>query len=149
MLVSDYYSIKYSHNVINKDLSLEKKIIKDKTLNEYVKWKCKFYKKKYKTYLHLLKLKNLEFIRYNDFIEKPLQIDKKLLKIFEIKKKTKKLKNLFNEKNYQIPRLKKIDLYSHKKMGQIDIYKNQLNDETIKYLNKELRIILKKFNFNN
>ena len=34
-------------------------------------------------------------------------------------------------------------------MGQIDIYKNQLNDETIKYLNKELRIILKKFNFNN
>ena len=28
-------------------------------------------------------------------------------------------------------------------MGQIDIYKNQLNDETIKYLNKELRIILK------
>ena len=89
MLVSDYYSIKYSHNVINKDLSLEKKIIKDKTLNEYVKWKCKFYKKKYKTYLHLLKLKNLEFIRYNDFIEKPLQIDKKLLKIFEIKKKQK------------------------------------------------------------
>ena len=78
-----------------------------------------------------------------------MQIDKKLLKIFEIKKKTKKLKNLFNEKNYQIPRLKKIDLYSHKKMGQIDIYKNQLNDETIKYLNKELRIILKKFNFNN
>ena len=34
-------------------------------------------------------------------------------------------------------------------MGQIDIYKNQLNDETIKYLNKELRIILKKFNFKN
>ena len=28
--------------------------------------------KKYKTYLHLLKLKNLKFIRYNDFIEKPL-----------------------------------------------------------------------------
>ena len=30
VLVSDYYSIKYSHNVINKDLSLEKKLLKIK-----------------------------------------------------------------------------------------------------------------------
>ena len=28
-------------------------------------------------------------------------------------------------------------------MGQIDIYKNQLNDETIKYLNKSLELSLK------
>jgi hypothetical protein len=148
VLVSDYFSMKFSHNIINKELILEKKQTHNKDINEFALWKANYYKKKYKSYLPLLELENVEYIRYNDFIENKQKVKNKLLKIFEIKNFTKELKELLNEKDILPPKENKIDLYRHKKMGQLNIFKSYLSDETIKYLNDEFREIIEKLNFN-
>ena len=148
VLVSDYYSMKFSHNIINKKFILEKKQAQNKNINEFALWKAEYYKKKYKSYLPLLELDNVEYIRYNDFIEHTQKTRNKLLKIFEIKNFNKELKDLLNEKDILPRKDNKIDLHSHKKMGQLNIFKSHLNDETIKYLNDEFSEIIEKLSFN-
>ena len=59
---------------------------------------------------------------------------------------TKELEYIFKQNILEYNR-EKIDLYSHKKMGYLNIYKNHLNEETIKYLNEQFKEIIKKFRF--
>ena len=147
VLVSDYFSTKFSHNSINQELILEKKKVQNKTIDEFVLWKSGYYKKKYESYLPLLELKNVKYIRYNDFIENPNEIKDKLLEIFEVNKLTEELKNFFDEKKTKSKDHGKINIYDHQKMGQLNIFQNHLKQDSISCLNEEYKDILVKFKF--
>lgn len=146
ILVSDYFSLKYSHNVINEKFINQKIRAKKLNLDQFVLKNAENYKKLFNQYVSLFPLDDFTLIKYNIMINDPKKFQSTLTNIFKLDKSKKEVKNFFKAELKQNLN-KKINYYSHRKIGTINLYKKFLKQSTIVKLNKVLKPVLLKYKF--
>ena len=89
--ISDYFSKKYSHNIINKKFLNQKKEAKKLDLDTYVLKNAKIYLRIFNQYISLFTLSDFTLIKYNTMINNPKRFQSLLAEIFDLDQ-SKKLK---------------------------------------------------------
>ncbi len=145
ILISDYFSKKYSHNIINKKFLNQKKEAKKLDLDTYVLKNAKIYLRIFNQYISLFTLSDFTLIKYNTMINNPKRFQSLLVEIFDLDQSKKEIKNFFKKELKQD--FKKNNYSSHRKTGTINIYKKFLKQKTILKLNKIYKPILLKYKF--
>jgi len=146
ILISDYFSLKYSHNVINQKFIDQKREAKKLDLDQFVLKNAENYKKLFNEYKKLFSGDDFTLIKYSTMIKQPKKFKNILIKIFKLNKSKKEINSFFDEELKQNFK-QKINFHSHRKLGTVNLYKKFLKPETIFKLNKIFKSIILKYSF--
>jgi len=144
VLVSYYYSMRYSHVVIHNDILQERELASKMTIDEYVLYVVNEFLIVYRDYMKIFNLSNVKFIKYEDMINNPQQFLKDVQNFLNI--------NL-NEEDYQkclrelTPNIGKEDVFKHKRSGKTKQFIEKLEKDTVKRLNTILHDVIEYYGF--
>jgi hypothetical protein len=148
VMVSHYFSMAYSHKMINKDFFKLRKNALSKTIDELVFEISDYYYETYKNYSTLLNNKNMMFVSYDHIISSPAQFLNKILDFTCIDLNEDQKNNiLMNELNYSSQKSMTEKFNHHRRSGKSGDYKNKLKPETIDLLNQKFEEIIKVYGF--
>jgi hypothetical protein len=147
ILVSEFYSFGYTHplNPVKEkriwQLELRKKI-QNQSIDDYAIENCDHLKKSFEILIKIQKnARNTTNLRYEDMINNFLKFSDKLNAVLEFDN------DIYSE-FYELTRpLENINKNSHKRSGNPGDYQKEFKEETIQYLNKNLRKVLDHFNY--
>lgn len=147
IIVSEYYSFGYNHPLNpneekrNWQIKLRKKI-QSQTIDEYARENCDHIRKSFEILITVQKeSKKSSILRYEDMVNDFSKFSDEL-------NLTLHFSQDIYSKLYQLTRpLNKIDENSHKRSGKPGDYQKEFKEETIQYLNKNLRKVLDHFNY--
>jgi hypothetical protein len=145
VLVSHYYSAKYSHEISTTKMRNKRKKAKNQNIDEFVLDRVDEFINIYDQYKNnILHLKGVMFVRYEDMISNPKDFIIKLYEILNI--------NIDNEYINQIVKdrmtmPKKEQKYSHRRSGKSGQYLDKLRPETVKIINSKLENVINTFGF--
>ncbi|OKH21763.1 sulfotransferase domain-containing protein [Chroogloeocystis siderophila] len=151
VIVSNYYSINYSHTLpINENQQKEflqyRQRVQQQTVDEYVRERAERFHKIYSEYCHfLIKDRNIKWLRYEDFIQDFDLWVKQLGECFNIDIEEKDINALFELKGGN----KKVEenKLNHIRKALPGDHKEKLKTETQDFLNKKFKDILLTLNY--
>jgi hypothetical protein len=141
VLVSLYYSNRYSHGVNSFEFYKKRKLAATKSIDEYALLRSSIFLSRYTTYLKWLDQPNVLLLRYEDLIVDPVGFEEMLGKFLGI---TITPGEIASPADFV---KKKEDIYSHKRQVKSGNYREKLKPETIAKLNSDFDIVLKRLNY--
>ena len=146
VLVSHYYSAKYSHEVGTAKMLQKRRITQVQGIDEFVLERLEEFANIYEQYkLNILPLEGTIFVRYEDMISNPKDFIIKLYKILKINIDSEHIEKIVKNR-MAMP--KKEDKYSHRRSGKSGQYLEKLNSKTIKAINSRLANVIDAFGYN-
>ena len=145
VLVSHYYSAKYSHEVSTTKMLQKRRMTQGQDIDEFVLERLEEFAKIYEQYkLNILPLEGTIFVRYEDMISNPKDFIIKLYKILKINIDSEHIEEIV--KNRMVMP-KREDKYSHRRSGKSGQYLEKLNSKTVKAINSRLANVIDAFDF--
>ena len=147
ILVSSYYFFGYSHQFspvreVRSEQERQRDRIRQFTIDEFaIKFNC-LLKKNFRKILELIDAcERSSVLRYEDMIDNFEAFSSQLCKFASINKSV-------IQEIYKRTRPKdKEDIYSHRRSGKVEGFRNKLKSDTIELLNEELKEVLTRFNY--
>jgi hypothetical protein len=145
VLVSHYYSAKYSHEVSTTKMLQKRRIAQGQDIDEFVLERLEEFAIIYEQYkLNILPLEGTIFVRYEDMISNPKDFIIKLYKILKINVDIEHIEEIVKNR-MAMP--KREDKYSHRRSGKSGQYLEKLNSKTVKAINSRLANVIDTFGF--
>ena len=145
VLVSHYYSAKYSHEVSTTKMLQKRRMTQGQDIDEFVLERLEEFAKIYEQYkLNILPLEGTIFVRYEDMISNPKDFIIKLYKILNINIDIEHIEEIVRNR-MAMP--KREDKYSHRRSGKSGQYLEKLNSKTVKAINSRLANVIDAFDF--
>jgi len=145
VLVSHYYSAKYSHEIGTTKMLQKRAAIQNQNIDEFVLGRLEEFACIYEQYkLNILTLENVIFIRYEDMVTHPKKFIIKLHEMLKINIDNDSIEEIVKGR-MAIP--KKENKYAHRRSGKSGQYLEKLNPKTIKIINSRLENVIDAFNF--
>jgi hypothetical protein len=145
VLVSHYYSAKYSHEVSTAKMLQKRRMTQVQGIDEFVLERLEEFANIYEQYkLNVLPLDGSIFVRYEDMISNPKDFIIKLYKIIKINIDSEHIEEIVKNR-MAMP--KKEDKYSHRRSGKSGQYLEKLNSKTIKAINSRLANVIDAFGY--
>jgi hypothetical protein len=145
VLTSLYYSMAFSHSILNEDYLKYRQDAQQMTIDEYVLKKLDEHVQMYADfYNHIYKLPNTLFLQYEEMVSDfPSWLDK-IIAYLSLEGVGDLRKQLIAEADFSV---KKEDKFAHKRSVTPGDHKRKLKPGTIAILNDEFEELLEKFNF--
>ena len=145
VLVSHYYSAKYSHEVGTTKMLQKRRTTQGQDINEFVLERLEEFAIIYEQYKrNILHLEGTIFVRYEDMISNPKDFIIKLYKILNINIDIEHIEEIVKNR-MAMPKIE--DKYSHRRSGKSGQYLEKLNSKTVKTINTRLAIIIDAFGY--
>ena len=145
VLVSHYYSAKYSHEIRTTKMRNKRKKIKNQNIDEFVLERTEEFSGIYNQYKDkILNLRGVVFVRYKDMISNPKNFITKLYNILDIDINNKDIDKIVKDRMIMPKEEQK---YSHRRSGKSGQYLDKLKPETISIINLKLENIISVFGF--
>ena len=145
VLVSHYYSAKYSHEVSTTKMLQKRRIAQGQDIDEFVLERLEEFAIIYEQYkLNILPLEGTIFVRYEDMISNPKDFIIKLYKILNINIDIEHIEEIVKNR-MAMPKIE--DKYSHRRSGKSGQYLEKLNSKTVKAINSRLANVIDAFDF--
>jgi hypothetical protein len=145
VLVSHYYSAKYSHEISTTKMRNKRKKIKNQNIDEFVLERTEEFSGIYNQYKDkILNLRGVVFVRYEDMISNPKNFITKLYNILDIDINNKDIDKIVKDRMIMPKEEQK---YSHRRSGKSGQYLDKLKPETISIINLKLENIISVFGF--
>ena len=141
VLVSHFFSTRYSHPVQNPEFYKLKATAGTLDIDEYVLKMASDFRKRYEHYLLWIGKPNVLFARYEDIITSPEVFEKQLDAFTEL---TLQAGEIVSPEDFE---LNKEDPKAHKRKVQAGDHKEKLKPETIGLLNKEFQRVLEQLKY--
>lgn len=141
VLVSHYFSTRYSHPVMNAEISALKDKAEEMSIDDYVINLAPVFKKRFEDYRSWIGQPNVLFWKYEDLIEAPSRFEAEFKTFSGIK---------FSEGSIVSAAdfvQEKEDPFSHKRFVHAGDHRNKLKQETIAFLTDEFREVLEKLEY--
>jgi hypothetical protein len=129
VLVSHYFSTRFSHPVLNNDFYDLKAKAEQLSIDEYVKFIAPDFKQRFATYLSWTGKPNVLFYRYEDLITDPQKFEKAFADFSDLPVEKGEI---VSEKDFV---QEKEDQFAHKRHVHAGDHRNKLKPETIDWLN--------------
>lgn len=142
VLVSHYFSTRFSHPVQNMDFAELKEQAGRMDIDQYVLHIADDFVARYSAYVEFLSKKNVLFLRYEDMISDPGSFEEKVRAFSGISINRGELVSAADFK------VEKEDPTQHKRYVQSGDHKRKLQSETIAELNRRFGNSLEKFGYN-
>lgn len=136
VLVSHFFSTKYSHPVLNPEFFVFKEKSENLGIDEYVKWIAPDFLRRYLHYIKLMKSENVLFLKYENLITEPRRFEKD---IAEFVKLSCNPGEIVSEADFEV---NKEDPSSHKRQVKSGDHRNKLKPETINWLTDYFKEVL-------
>ncbi|MBI3509103.1 MAG: sulfotransferase domain-containing protein [Bacteroidetes bacterium] len=143
VLVSHYFSTKYSHPALNSDFFALKEKAGSLSIDEYVKYITPDFKKRFRTYLTWIGKPNVLFMKYETLISDPQSFEDSLSVFADLPVEKGEI---VSEKDFM---QEKEDVHAHKRYVRAGDHKNKLQKETIVWLNGEFSETLAALGYEN
>lgn len=144
VMVSLYYSMRYSHALISKSMVSIRQEAEEHSVDSYVYLRCQEFLERYNSYLNLLNQNyNLVYLRYDDLIEAPKRSLRRISNFIGIELRQQTFERL---KNQLVPPTRE-HLIRHRRSGRSGQFKIKLQPATIEYLNHEFKQVLHPLGF--
>ncbi len=137
VLVSHYFSTRFSHPTLNMDFYGLKQKAVAAGVDEYVQFIAPDFLRRYETYLEMIGKPNVLFLRYEDMITDPQTFEKK---IFDFTALTAAPGTLVSPADFNV---EKEDPHAHKRYVQAGDHTRKLKAETIAALNEQFGTVLR------
>ena len=145
VLVSHYYSAKYSHEVSTTKMLQKRRMTQGQDIDEFVLERLEEFAIIYEQYkLNILPLEGTIFVRYEDMISNPKDFIIKLYKILKINVDIEHIEEIVKNR-MAMP--KREDKYSHRRSGKSGQYLEKLNSKTVKTINTRLADVIDAFGY--
>lgn len=136
VLVSHYFSTRFSHPTLNMDFYSLKQKAGHMDVDEYVQYIAPDFQQRYETYLSLIGRPNVLFLRYEDMISAPEAFEERLRNFLALPMEKGEIVSAEDFK------LEKEDPYAHKRYVQSGDHVRKLKQETIAALNEKFGKVL-------
>lgn len=141
VLVSHYFSTRYSHPVINMDFFALKKQAEKSDIDEYTLLIASDFRRRYEAYLPWIGKPNVLFLRYEDMIADPATFEERFRYFVDM---SVEKGEIVSPEDFQQERE---DPRAHKRHVQAGDHKNKLKPATIAALNQEFERVLEALNY--
>jgi len=151
VLVSYYYSMAFSHEIISAGMLEKRGEALRYDLDGYVREKTPWFAGVYRAYLDLLTLPAVLFLRYEDMVLSPRAFLEKIERFIGFTLPSDRKDDIIRQELRQGVDNDKTDtedIYSHRRSGRLRTYQEKLRPETIAYLNEQFARVLSGFGFN-
>lgn len=128
VLVSHYFSTKYSHPVLNPEFFAFKEKAENLSIDEYVKWIAPDFLRRYLHYIKMMRSENVLFLKYENLITAPRNFE---MQIAEFVNLDCKPGEIVSESDFHVS---KEEPSSHKRQVKSGDHRNKLQPETIEWL---------------
>jgi hypothetical protein len=145
VLVSHYYSVKYSHEISTTKIRNKRKKVKSQNIDEFVLDRIEEFSAIYNQYKdNILNLRGVVFVRYEDMISNPKNFITKLYNILDIDINNKDIDKIVKDRMIMPKEEQK---YSHRRSGKSGQYLDKLKPETVRIINSKFENIIDTFGF--
>ena len=145
VLTSYYYSIVYSHTVINSKLLEKRRNFKKLTLDKFVQSNYQFILDVYKDYVeYLIDMDNVFYWKYEDMIERPAEFIRSFASFINVDITENKINEIVAA---ELVLPEKEDVQNHRRSGKKGQYKKKLSPESIELLNSKFEGVLKSLGY--
>lgn len=145
VVTSHYFSMAYSHLVVNDNVKKARDRAKNQTVDEYVLENAGRFQKIYQSYCdHVLGKPNVLFLRYEEMIVEFDPWLKKLAAHLELNQNSALIQKFIDQTSFKA---KKEDVHSHIRSIKARDFADKLKPETIDFVNETFKDILEKMNY--
>lgn len=141
VLVSHYYSTKFSHPVLNPDFYAFREKAGHLNIDEYVKWIAPDFRNRYQHYLKMIRSQNVLFLKYESLITEPEKFEKQIADFVSLPLSAGEI---VNTSDFAVS---KEDPSSHKRQVKSGDHKNKLQPETIEWLTAYFGELMKELGY--